>query len=318
MTESSARGFDLQIGVETDVTAGVEVGDEEGSVSGSISATIPPPFQRAWGDSSNMQSMEKIFSTEQGLVSTTMGICVVYVMSIDTYYVPPFKPAFKKALIELYKASKLDKVKQKQEFIKFTDQYGTHFLIKAKMGAQYMLETKYSRKVRKEMNWSTLKSCNYVSGSKVFGIQVEENSNKCSSSDLEKLKKYGRENVEQVVITKGSRPTDIEKWATQDFTPVPLQFQLSPIVNLLKDSYIKEANLSVDGQKITRSLDIRKWFVPLYYKYCEVKGIDCKTKSGCGIDDWCPVDTICKKGGSIHNCTGKIFTSSAVVFLRIH
>lgn len=315
MTESSSGGFNLQIGVETDVTAGVEVGDEEGSVSGSISATIPPPFQRAWGDSSNMQSMEKFFSDEQGLVSTTMGICVMYKMSISTYYVPPFTNEFKEALIALYKANK---EKQKEEFIKFTGQFGTHFLIKAKLGAQYMLETKYSRKVRKEMDLSTLKSCNYVSGSKVFGIQVEKDSNKCSSSDLKNLKSMGRENVEEEVITKGSRPTDIEKWATQDFTPVILQFQLSPIVNLLKDSYIKKANLIVDGKKVTRSLDIRKWFVPLYYKYCEVKGIDCKTKSGCGIDDWCPMDTICKKGGSIHNCTGKSFTPSAVFFLRIH
>ena len=35
-------------------------------------------------------------------------------------------------------------------------------------------------------------------------------------------------------------------------------------------------------------------------------GVDCQEPpSGCGIDDKCPQDTICSKGGDKHECSGK-------------
>eukprot|EP00111_Clytia_hemisphaerica_P000230 TCONS_00000580-protein len=112
-----------------------------------------------------------------------------------------------------------------------------------------------------------------------------------------------RSDVEDVVITRGSRPTDIKDWSTQDFKPVPIQFTLSPIVNLFTNSILKRNNITVGGHQISDSLKIRSWFLPLYWDYCKVMGVECKTKEGCGIDDKCPVDAICNPSANKHQCT---------------
>ena len=288
--------MNLQIGVETRVTAGVK--------GLSTSFSIPPPFQRAWGDSRNMQKLEKFFSEKQGLISTTMGTCAMYEMSLNTFQLPSFTIPFKSALKELYRARKSSAEKQKQLFIQFISQFGTHFLIEATMGAQYIFETKYSKLVRQKMDSDYLKNCSYVAGTRIFGIQVEKDKNKCTASNQQALKSLGNENIEQVVITKGSRPTDIKTWATQNFTPFPLKFQLSPIINIFEDRHMKGVNLDDNGQKNVSSLDIRKWFVPMYYNYCNLLGTICKKKTGCGFDDTCPIDTVCEKDRSTHTCSG--------------
>lgn len=172
------------------------------------------------------------------------------------------------------------------------------------MGAQYIFETKYSKLVRQKMDSDYLKNCKYVAGTRIFGIQVEKDKNKCTASNQQALKSLGNENIEQVVITKGSRPTDIKTWATQNFTPFPLKFQLSPIINIFEDRHIKGVNLDDNGQKNVSSLDIRKWFVPMYYNYCNLLGTICKKKTGCGFDDTCPIDTVCEKDRSTHTCSG--------------
>ena len=96
---------------------------------------------------------------------------------------------------------------------------------------------------------------------------------KCKSSDQDKLNSFGRDNVEEIISTKGSCPTDIHIWAIQSFTPVPLKFKLSPIFSLFQDRYIITSNLESNCQKISNTLPIRKWFVPLYHKYCNVMGV---------------------------------------------
>ena len=100
--ETSSSGVNLQIVVESEITAGLEV---EG-VGISSNVKNPVAFQRVWGDSSNFQKVEKFFSEKQGLISTAIGNCVTYQMSLDTFELPSFTTPFKKAIAELYEASK--------------------------------------------------------------------------------------------------------------------------------------------------------------------------------------------------------------------
>lgn len=299
VAESSSSGVNLQIGTDKEVTAGIDIG---GLVDVSSTQTIPKPFSRAWGNSKDFQEVTKFFSEKQGMISTSMAKCIVYEMSLDTFHLPSFTTPFTHALVELYTArNNLDHVK-KALFRKFIGQYGTHFLIESKMGAQYIYRTKYTKTVRDTMTANTLKDCNYVEGSKIFGIQIEPDSTNCKQTDMNKINQMRRENIKATIITKGSRPTgQVEDWATQEFHPIPLAFKLSPIVNLMTEKYINNVNLNHNTRPISASA-IRKWFVPLYFDYCNSMLIDCGDQSGCGIDDKCPVDSICKKGGNKHEC----------------
>ena len=306
MTSSSSSGFNLQVGTETEVTAGISIfGIKIGAKK-----TIPPAFTRAWSESRGMKKLEEFFSKRKGMVTLIKGTCTVYEMALNTFHFPKFKAAYRSALRSLLKATKSSSKKQRSLFRKFIGQYGTHFLLKATMGAQFMHETKYSSSTRRKFNARMLEACNEVTGAKIFGIQVEKNRAKCRSSDLKKLHKLGRTNVEEIVITKGSRPTNIKDWSKQIFTPVPLKFQLSPIINLFANKHIRAANIIINGKRVKDGKKLRKWFVPLYYKFCKTMGIkksECLPKKGCGYNDNCPHDTRCRPGSRSFWCSGKIF-----------
>ena len=298
MTSTSSSGVNLQIGVEREVTAGVDIK----GVSASSKSTIPPPFTRAWGDSNGMKKLKTFFSQEKGMMTLQMGLCFSYEVQLDTHYLPMFTTPFKAAIIHLNKASSMNYAYKKSAFFKFIRQYGTHFTIKTKLGAQFIHETRYSSKIRENFNSETLRECSQRSGAKIFGIQVEKDSSKCTSSDQQKLNNMKRGNIEEVTITKGSRPDTIRKWSIQEFTPVPLKFQLSPIVNLFTNGNYKRNDINVNG------IALRRWFLPMFWDYCKIVGVPCNPPTGCGYDDLCPIDTICNGNGKKHECTGKLFS----------
>jgi len=284
------------VGTETEVTAKIKL---KGVVELGVKKTIPKAFTRPWADSNGMKSLEEFFSKKKGMVALTLGTCTMYEVFLNTFHLPPFREAFKVAIKELYQATSQSAPIQKSKFVKFISQYGTHFLLRARMGAQFMHLTKYSEDTRNTFATETLEACNEVSGAEVFGIQIEKDQKRCSSTDQQKLRNLGRSNVDEVIITKGSRPTDIKNWVKQNFTPNPLQFQLSPIVNLFTDTHLAGI--------IPNSFALRKWFLPLYYDYCKTFGIEseCLQKKGCGYDDKCPIDTICVSTSSTHQCSRK-------------
>ena len=101
----------------------------------------------------------------------------------------------------------------------------------------------------------------------------------------------------------GSKLTDINSWATQEFTPTPLKYKFSPIVNLFQADYVEKKNITNELGKPVDSFEIRKWFIPLYNDYCSVVDLDCSMPTGCGFDDKCPMETICEGGSTAtHEC----------------
>ena len=280
----------MQLGTETEVTAGIDLK----GVSVSAQKTIPPPFTRAWGDSKSMKDAEAFFTQEKGMISTASGWCYLHEIKINTFSPPPFSDSFKEALGNLHSVSQSTLSEKIETFKKFVRAYGTHFQSRTKLGAQIAYRTMYSSKVRQEVSATTLQQCNYVKGAKVFGIQVEQSSSSCSEKDLESIGQYSTENIKVDILTKGSRPvSNINDWAKQSFTPVPISFELSPIINLFKKSLIDDKGLLFNGKQIVAS-KIRDWFVPLYFDYCNTMGIVCsEQKSGCGINDQCSIDKIC-------------------------
>ena len=106
--------MDLQIGTETELTVGIPVKGVEISAS----KTIPVPFQRGWGDSRKFQEMERFFSEQNGMISTSMGICYMYEVLLDSYQLPPFTNPFKVALRKLFRARRLSASRSTNSFQK--------------------------------------------------------------------------------------------------------------------------------------------------------------------------------------------------------
>ena len=59
-------------------------------------------------------------------------------------------------------------------------------------------------------------------------------------------------------------PKDITSWIDEDeFRPIPIKFELTPIVNLFNP-------MALDERYNISSATILKWFLPLYLRYCKV------------------------------------------------
>eukprot|EP00111_Clytia_hemisphaerica_P008633 TCONS_00025229-protein len=294
LEETSTSGYNLQLGYDSKVTAGVEGLD--------LSSDIPAPFTMGWSNSKTMKNAASSFSEEQGMVAFTHGMCIQYEMKLSAYYLPEFMPPFVMAIGELHDASSQSTNEQENAFKKFVNEFGTHYMIHSELGALFAQQTTYSGTVRQNMDHEALQQCNSKQAVKIFGVQTAPDTSKCTDTAEETLNSYSQNDVKQVTITKGSRPTDIADWATQDFTPTPLRYQFSPIVNIFQDNFIEKRNIqNSDGQPVD-SLKLRQWFMPLYDKYCEVLGFKCSMAKGCGFDDNCPVDTVCEGEGETHEC----------------
>jgi len=281
----SKTGTDLQVGLEADVTAGVEGVD--------VSTTIPPAFSRAWSQSESFKQSSSLFTSETGMMSTSQGVCIQYEMSLSTYMLPKFTDPFTIALGELHDASKLSSTEQGSAFKKFVQNFGTHYMTDVQLGATFSQMSSYSQNIRKEMDHQTLEDCNYVSGAKAFGIPVEPDTTSCKTEDQSELNTYASADFNHQIVSKGSDPTNIKDWATQEFTPIPLKYRFSPIANLFQKVFIDDKGYSNSAGEVVNSTAIRMWFVPLYYDYCVTMELDCTEPKGCGYDDQCPFDTLC-------------------------
>ncbi len=66
------------------------------------------------------------------------------------------------------------------------------------------------------------------------------------------------------LVTFGDAPdSDLKSWKDQEIRPIPIKFELTPIVNLFNED-------NLDNRYNISSKAILDWFLPLYLKYCKV------------------------------------------------
>ena len=268
MEKTSAIGVSLQIGYETEVTAGFK--------GVSATATIPPQFTRAWSESNSLKETEYLFTRKEGMVSIARGMCIQYQVSLSSFKLPLFTDPFISSLGKLYDVRNESEAKKKKMFKRFIRDFGTHFMKRADLGASFAQKSIFSGSVRNDMSYQALEQCTNKQGVRYFGIQLEKDTSQCTSNVEEQLSHLGRNEFSTKIITKGSRPTDIKDWAIQKFNPIPLRFIFSPIVNLFRKKTIEDNNLKNEFGKKINSSAIRAWFLPLYHDFCATMGINCK------------------------------------------
>ena len=89
----------------------------------------------------------------------------------------------------------------------------------------------------------------------------------------------------------------------EEIVPIPVKFELSPIVNLFTAE-------NLDARHNISSEAILRWFLPLYLDFCRVFDFDCSPERGCGFDDKCGFEENCVvdvlKGPGRYKCQGKV------------
>ena len=141
---------------------------------------------------------------------------------------------------------------QKREFIRFVNEYGTHFPIKTVMGVKLFSERRYSAKEKGSNKDDDLMRCNTLMAVKMMGIQRDPNKDQCKDQSLH-FRRNSNTKLESLVVSSygsySSNSLNISEWSKQiqdldkegNLYPRALKRELGLIIRFL----IKSQQISI-------------------------------------------------------------------------
>ena len=148
------------------------------------SISIPPLFSRSQSKHHEAEGMAKLFNTEKGSVAHSRAECSIYRVVIDINNPTlKFYSGFANALLEIDYIARLGTYPDKtQAGIKFIERFGTHYAKTTQMGSAIAYETRYTGLETTNVDKGKRRDCSTLSGSRVFGFQVEQDKSGCNGT----------------------------------------------------------------------------------------------------------------------------------------
>ena len=211
-SEMEQTGFGTNFDLKADLNFNYK------GVGGSIS--IPPLFSRSQSKRHEAEGMAKLFNNEKGSVAHSRAECSIYRVVIDINNPTlAFYSGFANALLEIDDTARRGSPQDKtQAGIRFIERFGTHYAKSTQMGSAIAFETRYTGSETRNVDEGKRKDCSTLSGSRVFGFQVEQDKSGCNGTlgdtATEKDIKWKRE----IMKTIGSFPAgaiSITDWSKQ-------------------------------------------------------------------------------------------------------
>ena len=245
-TISSMEGYDRERTSTNFVSFGVGV-EASGSAFG-ISASASGSYARA--TNTEERAAEKTLNNYHGEIMRAKATCITASVSIADGVRPVYTQDFINHLINMNDALEKDKTTQEEAVKDFVTEFGTHFGRTTKFGAQLTYERRFETKattreeklkrhecVENEAQASVSASRGSFSGS----IEGFYNDSKCSGVDEESNFALDEGFEATRIISRGSKPTDLDEWVNSDFDAVPIKRFLDPITLLFKDEWLTES-----------------------------------------------------------------------------
>ena len=235
----------------------------------------------SYNEATDKQEEAAVRSLAKGDAEVIMATaqCLTHSISLSDYVRPLFTANFIQALESLDSASRSNNSDLMDgAFVRFTLEFGTHFIKRTEMGAELLYERRYNNQeeeigIRTSRKECVKKGAKASLGGGGYGfyakVQAETQAENCRTegSDVNKQQSQSEEN--ERTITRGSRPVSLEQWVTSDFTPVPINRKLNPISQLFRNEWLTKDKF----YEISRSLDgtgIRKLYNERIGRYCEL------------------------------------------------
>jgi len=309
-----------------DVRASVSAAGGVGGVSFSASASA-----RVAG-SKEFASAKKFFEETNGEVYMENSLCNTFEVLISRTRRPKFTKRFIDGLLLLNNAIKQNSESKKQDaYNEFVSDFGTHFSRHTIFGAKLTYERRFHSRSVSSAEEEDRKACSVMEakvsvGGGYGGVSASASASYAKSS-CSQSSNSGSKGSEEVsasgrLISIGSRPVEGEEWAGSVFKPVPVDRSIELISNLFKPEWLEQSEVYGIPETL-QAEDLKSFFKGESAKYCQnVMGKtdeECEnTISGCGINDDCALDQICKsdatatKGFRCISTTEYTFTTEQV------
>ena len=300
LEQSIAVNTELALGLESDVTTGVDIPGATLEATTRIKPLLSAAFAANDGFKKNMQ----FFTSKSGIVSVAGAVCSSYTMKLSQTNPPKFHSGFVNMLFRLEAAT--DDRTKNTEFNAFIEAFGTHYLKFVVMGSRIAITKRYTREEALRTSLEEMENCTSNSLGAALGL-VETERKECSKPVESTTTRLYEEYDRQYITTYGSVPdTDLISWSQQDFdAPLPIRMTLDPIVNLFRDVFMSSVK-NEEGNSL-KYKEILVWLLPKYMDYCKDNKDELGVGScdmahleakGCGWNDECDIDQKCKNDKS--------------------
>jgi hypothetical protein len=260
---------------------------------------------------SDEQKVLKLFQEEQGEIIISKAKCLTHDITFSYQYVRPyFDPIFVAALESLDSSLSKDENGQLEAYRLFVQTFGTHFVQKAQYGASLHYMRLFKKRSQSEAESIKRNSCfasaaeGCVGGGYSGTVEVsakaciDANFKECANSNDESESGSTSSTESIRIISRGSRPTSLDKWIGDDFTPVPIELNLVEYKELITDAYVTQS-VEYGFQKTLNAAGIRALLEKGNSRYCELilgkTQDECQaTLKGCGINDNCTPGQECQ------------------------
>ena len=209
------------------------------------------------------KAISNVFKQYNGEVVIAKGRCITNIVSISNYVRPVFTDNFISGLVRLNKT--LSNTEQlKQEYIKFIREFGTHYMKQTSMGSELIYEriftsTSNNKDESKDRSECTKQEAEASLGVSGWGQAMQAaygySSSGCKSGKDDSRFESSESSEIKKIISRGSRPTDLDNWITSDFIPVPIHRDLQDIEDLFRDEWLSKNDAygfheSLDGEAL--------------------------------------------------------------------
>ena len=260
-TISSMEGYDTERISTNSLSFGVAI--EAAGSFGAVSASASAAYARA--TNSDERAAETTLNKYHGEIIQAKATCITASVSIADGVRPLLTQDFINHLVNLNDALEKDENTQKNAVKAFVTEFGTHISRSTKFGAQFTYERRFETKATTREEKQRRAECveNEASatisgkkGSFSGSVSGSYNDSNCDEMSEESSFAFDEGFTTTRIITRGSRPTDLNTWVEEDFDDVPIKRYLDPITALFKDEWLTQSMFygfekSLNGGEIT-------------------------------------------------------------------
>ena len=279
-------------------------------------------------ENSEAKKSQKFFQETNGEISISTSQCISHTIKISSFVPPEFTDSFKQGVLKMYEEAtdwdseykksrrrhgshdeRKREVSTNSSFVKFVNDFGTHYLKSVHLGTKIIFQKKFSKKSRSSAHENSRNKCvsNAAHASVGGGVggffsadaSFSTNSQDCGGeSDSEKSGSED-ESQSESVTTIGTLLTSNENALFNDvIQSVPISFELDKISSLFTDEWLSflQGPHTKSARRYRRKAGIlREFFEKKTSDYCRLMlGQKCKLDNkGCGLNSLCSHKEIC-------------------------
>ncbi len=258
-------------------------------------------------------SIYKAFVDDRKEVATTKAVCYTTDLAISTLKRPLFTSMFVTGLTMLNSALNLSEAQKKETYVKFTKEFGTHFVLKADFGAGFSMHRLYNNRSNSQEQEKHRKECMETSVNFCLKVGLDlETYGGSAKSCIDNKHSECMENKETtntgssystertIITTRGVRGGDIDGLLKNDLSPVPIKLEVVALQELMVQEWLnanKEYNmpetLDAAGIKALLTKGLDNWYCQDVLHLTQANCYTPNIERRCGLNDDCAVGTLC-------------------------